>query len=82
LGQLDAPRIEQLKSISPVVRRDAAFAAGVWQLEPRDWISPLTEALCDPDREVAFDAAFALGEYGPEAEHAIDPLLVLRFCAK
>ncbi len=74
LAQLDKPEPEALSASSVGKRRDAAFAAAFWHVDPDVWIEPLTKALLDSDRQVSFDAAYALGELGPEAAGAIDPL--------
>ncbi len=77
LTLLPKPQPRSLVSESVVARREAAFAAGFWQVDPDVWMDPLVRALIDRDREVRFDAAYALGEMGPQAEKAIDPLISL-----
>lgn len=77
LSQLKAPQPAGLRSPSVAERRDTAFAAGFWHLDPDVWVEPLCSALADSDREVSFDSAYALGEFGPQAANAIGPLIGL-----
>jgi len=74
---LPKPSIEDLKADSLDKRREAAFAAGFYHLDPAVWLQPLVRALEDADRDVQFDSAFALGEFGPQANDAIDALIAL-----
>lgn len=46
-------------------------------MDPEVWVEPLAIALNDDDRQVSFDAAYALGELGPPASAAIDALILL-----
>ena len=55
------PSIKDLKAESLAKRREAAFAAGFFHLDPDVWLQPLVRALDDADRDVRFDSAFALG---------------------
>lgn len=77
LEQLEKPEPKALGAAAVDKRRETAFAAGFWQLDPDVWVEPLAKALNDNDRQVGFDAAYALGELGPLAEKAIDPLVSL-----
>jgi HEAT repeat protein len=74
---LQEPTIEDLKAESPEKRREAAFAAGFYHLDPDVWVLPLVNALDDVDRNVQFDCVFALAELGPQAKAAIDGLTAL-----
>jgi HEAT repeat protein len=75
LAQLTKPDPASLGSNFLDERRRTAFAAGFWSLDPDVWVEPLIRSLRDPDRQVAFDSAFALGELGPLANRAIVPLI-------
>jgi HEAT repeat protein len=77
VSQLEKPAPMGLDVASVTQRRETAFAAGFWRLDPDAWIGPLAKALKDNDRQVCFDAAYALGEFGPQAAEAIDPLVTL-----
>jgi len=77
LSQLRKPEPRDLVAGSLNDRREAAFAAGFWHLDPEVWVQLLVNALEDTDRDVRFDSAYALGECGPLAKSAIDPLCAL-----
>ena len=77
LLQLKKPEMESLASPDVEKRREIVFAAGFWPLDPDVWVEPLAKALNDDDRQVSFDAAYALGELGPPASDAIDALIQL-----
>lgn len=74
LAQSKKPQLEDLGSPSVEVRRETVFAAGFWNIDPELWEQPLVSALEDADRDVRFDAAYALGELGPQASASIDAL--------
>jgi HEAT repeat protein len=74
---LPRPAVEDLKAESRDKRREAAFAAGFYHLDPDVWLLPLVRALEDADRDVQFDSAFALGELGPQASDGINALITL-----
>jgi HEAT repeat protein len=75
LVQLKKPGVRELHAGSVSTRRDASFAAGLWHFAPDIWVEPLADALRDSDREVCFNAAYALGEFGPEAAPAVNSLV-------
>jgi len=75
LSQLKRPEPNMLNSGTLDERRATAFAAGYWSIDPDKWLGPLIHSVLDTDRQIAFDAAFALGELGPLAEAAIGPLV-------
>lgn len=75
--QLKKPELGSLTSPDVEKRREAVFAAGFWPLDPDVWVAPLAKAVNDDDRQVGFDAAYALGELGPPASDAIDALIQL-----
>lgn len=77
VAQLDKPEPKGLSAPSVGERREAAFAAGFWHVDPDVWIQPLVAALNDSDRQVCFDAAYALGAMGPQAAPAIERLVSL-----
>jgi HEAT repeat protein len=69
--------IALLKDGDPVLRADAAWALGSLQISNRQdlvAISPLIGALGDPDAHVRLQAAAALGQFGPAASAAVEPL--------
>jgi formylglycine-generating enzyme required for sulfatase activity/serine/threonine protein kinase len=74
---LPNPTIEDLKAGSLEKRREAAFAAGFYHLDPDVWVLPLVRALDDADRDIQFDSVFALGELGSQANDGIDALIAL-----
>jgi HEAT repeat protein len=59
----------ELRSISPAVRRDAAFASG--QLEDEDAVKDLAELLDDPVMDVRFAALDALAAIGTKDARAL-----------
>jgi HEAT repeat protein len=71
------PEPASLDSSSIADRREAVFAAPFWHLDPDLWIMALANLLDDVDRQVCFDAAYALGEFGPQATGAIDQLVTV-----
>lgn len=77
LLQLKKPEMRSLASPDVEKRRETVFAAGFWPLDPVIWVEPLAKAVNDDDRQVSFDAAYALGELGPAAIGAIEALIQL-----
>lgn len=77
LGELPKPKLDVLRNGSVAERRATTFALGFWHLDPEVWVEPLVRALTDTDRDVCFDAAYALGEMGPPADKAVGGLLRL-----
>lgn len=75
MSQLDQPDPALLLSGTLDERRATAFAAGFWSIDPAEWIAPLANSLDDTDRQLVFDATFALGELGPTAKLAIEPII-------
>ena len=75
--QLKEPHLDDLSAASLRRRRETVFAAGWWHVDPAIWTAPLIVALQDEDIDVQFDAAYALGEFGPQGSKAIDGLVAM-----
>ena len=77
LSQLRKPQLQDLNALSVDVRRDTVFSAGFWRIDGEHWEQALVSALEDSDRDVQFDAAYALGEIGAQETATIDALCKL-----
>jgi hypothetical protein len=71
-----APKLfDLLRDRREGVRQAAAFALGRLQFEPQRAIEELAALLDDPARDVVYEAALALAEFGPAAEPTASNML-------